>query len=140
MRNQPELHKLFNEILKVETEIKSQTIDQILAAKQLFIKLVTTWEETWDNQNELYDKFGIDLNLYDMPLYSIIENLIRLIFGIEKSAVIFWYIYSRKNEDGTINKLINKSGDEFIIKNAVDLFELLNSSDNLEFDINNDAI
>ena len=112
----------------------------LIAAKQLFIKLVATWEETWNNQNEAYDKYGIDLSEYNVPLYSIIENLIRLIFGIEKSNVIFWYIYNRKNEDGTINKLTNKSGNEYLIKDAVNLFELLNSVSDLDFNIDNDAI
>ena len=110
MKNKENLQTLFKSILNVNVEIQdnSNPDDPLIAAKQLFIKIINVWEESWNKQNEIYE-LGIDLSGYDMPLYNIIENLIKLIFGPKKSELIFWYIYNRKDADESVTTLVDKN-------------------------------
>ena len=62
-----------------------------------------------------------------MPLYNIIENLIKLIFGPKKSELIFWYIYNRKDADESVTTLVDKNGNPLNIDNPSELFDLINS-------------
>lgn len=126
MKNKENLQLLFKSVLNVNVEIQDNSSDPALAARQVFVKIINTWEESWDKQNSVYE-LGIDLSGYDMPLYNIIENLIRLIFGPKKAELIFWYIYSRKNADGTAVSLVDKNNNSITLNNPSELFDLINS-------------
>jgi hypothetical protein len=126
MKSKENLQLLFKSVLNVNVEIQNNSSDPVLAARQVFIKMINTWEESWDKQNSIYE-LGVDLSGYDMPLYNIIENLIRLIFGPKKAELIFWYIYSRKNADDTNVKLVDKNGNPIELNNPSELFDLIHS-------------
>jgi hypothetical protein len=73
----------------------------------------------------LHDDYGIDIVKFEDPYFQIIDSLIYLNFGEEASELIMFYIYDRKNIDGTINDLVDKDGNIVTLNNAGDLWELI---------------
>ena len=126
MKSKENLQLLFKSVLNVNVEIQDNSSDPVLAARQVFVKMINTLEESWEKQNSIYE-LGIDLSGYDLPLYNVIENLLRLIFGPKKAELVFWYIYSRKNPDGTTIKLVDKNNNAIELNNPSELFDLIHS-------------
>jgi hypothetical protein len=126
MKSKENLQLLFKSVLNVNVEIQDNSSDPLLAARQVFVKMINTWEESWEKQNNIYE-LGIDLSGYDLPLYNVIENLIRLMFGPKKAELIFWYIYSRKNPDESIVKVVDKDNNAIELNNPSELFDLIHS-------------
>lgn len=126
MKSKENLQLLFKSVLNVNVEIQDNSSDPVLAARQIFVKMINTLEESWEKQNNIYE-LGIDLSGYDLPLYNVIENLLRLIFGPKKAELVFWYIYSRKNPDGTTIKLVDKNNNAIELNNPSELFDLIHS-------------
>ena len=126
MKSKENLQLLFKSVLNVNVEIQDNSSDPVLAARQIFVKMINTLEESWEKQNSIYE-LGIDLSGYDLPLYNVIENLLRLIFGPKKAELVFWYIYSRKNPDGTTIKLVDKNNNAIELNNPSELFDLIHS-------------
>jgi hypothetical protein len=46
-------------------------------------------------------------------------------FGESCSEIMAFYLYDRKNPDGTLNPLIDQSGQEIILETAYDLWSLI---------------
>lgn len=76
----------------------------------------------------LHDDYGIDIVKFEDPYFQIIDSLIYLNFGKEKGDLIMFYIYDRKNPDGTVNELVDKKGNAVILNTVEDLWELVKNS------------
>jgi hypothetical protein len=98
--------------------------------KETFIDLVSRLENGWNDSNDLYIKFKINLSEYEENFFSLIEDLILLHFGDWKTEIILWYIYGRIDEDGNIFSLMvshkdKKEQEEVIINNPSQLWDFL---------------
>jgi hypothetical protein len=98
--------------------------------KETFIDLVSRLENGWNDSNDLYTKFKINLSEYEENFFSLIEDLILLHFGDWKTEIILWYIYGRIDEDGNIFSLMvshkdKKEQEEVIINNPSQLWDFL---------------
>lgn len=65
-------------------------------------------------QNITYNEFGIDLIKYDELLYTVIDQLILLKFGPELCKIVYFYLYERRNPDGSLNIISNEQTKEEI--------------------------
>ena len=109
---------------------KRKASNKKLTDKETFIDLITRLESGWNDSNELYENFKINLSEYEENFFSLIEDLILLHFGDWKTEIILWYIYGRVDEEGNIFSLIlsdkdNKEQEEVIIDNPSQLWDFI---------------
>jgi hypothetical protein len=93
--------------------------------REIFINTIPLIEHISLRGSMLHDDYGIDIVKFEDPYFQIIDSLIYLNFGEEASELIMFYIYDRKNIDGTINDLVDKDGNIVTLNNAGDLWELI---------------
>jgi hypothetical protein len=109
---------------------KRKASNKKLTDKETFIDLITRLESGWNDSNELYENFKINLSEYEENFFSLIEDLILLHFGDWKTEIILWYIYGRIDEEGNIFSLMvshkdKKEQEEVIINNPSQLWDFL---------------
>lgn len=109
---------------------KRKVPDKKLTDKEIFIDLVSRLENNWNNSNNLYAKFKINLLEYEENFFSLIEDLILLHFGDWKTEIILWYVYGRIDEEGNIFSLMvsyqdKKEQEEVIINNPSQLWDFI---------------
>jgi hypothetical protein len=109
---------------------KRKAPNKKLTDKETFIDLISRLENNWNDSNDLYTKFKINLLEYEENFFSLIEDLILLHFGDWKTEIILWYIYGRIDEDGNIFSLMvshkdKKEQEEVIINNPSQLWDFL---------------
>ncbi len=93
--------------------------------REIFINTIPLIEHISLRGSMLHGDYGIDIVKFEDPYFQIIDSLIYLNFGEEASELIMFYIYDRKNIDGTINDLVDKDGNIVTLNNAGDLWELI---------------
>ena len=116
------LQELFKEILGTEVNIK----DNIDATEEISFKIfIEKLELAYKTENKVFEEGGIDLTRISDPLWFVIENCFKSIYGEEATDIILWYIYDRFNPDGTIIPLEDEEGKEYIFKSAKDLWSYI---------------
>jgi len=118
----------FGQRLKIE---ESKTT-KVLKEKEVFIENVTILEEILKRSDKLHDEFTIDVYMYEEPFLQVIENMFLLKYGEIISEIVFWYLYDRKDDDGTIYPLVFEEEDkepvDIILKTPTDLWKFINKN------------
>ena len=117
-----DIKELFNQILGSEVTIK----DSIDATEEgVFIIFIKRLEESYNIENQLFDVGGIELSKVVDPLWFVLENTFRFLYGEEATDLIWWYIFDRINPDGSFAPLEDENGKEYIFKDAKDLWSYI---------------
>jgi hypothetical protein len=120
--------KKFGQRLKLE---ESKTT-KVLKEKEVFIENVTILEVALKRSDKLYDEFTIDVYMYEEPFLQVIENMFLIKYGEIISEIVFWYLYDRKDDDGTIYPLVFEEEDkepvDIILKTPTDLWKFINKN------------
>lgn len=93
--------------------------------KELFEKVILSLERANVRTKILGEDMNLNLTDYDETFYDSIDNLMLIAFGKEATEIIFFYIYDRINEDGSINELRDSENKAVILNNPHDLWELV---------------
>jgi len=93
--------------------------------REMFVNTIPLIEHIVLRGSMLHNDYGIDVVKFEDPYFQIIDSLIYLNFGREAGDIIMFYIYERKNPDGTINDLIDKDGNSVVLNGVEDLWELI---------------
>lgn len=72
----------------------------------------------------MFRDFGMDHTGLNEIFYQAFDSLLMLNFG-DYSKIIYFYLYERKNPDGTINSLKDEEGNVIKLDNCNDLWELI---------------
>jgi len=70
--------------------------------------------------------FDLAFGTYDEKFYTIIDNLLGLYLGPDATDIVNFYLYNRIEPDGTINQIMNESGEVVPLDTPADLWELVN--------------
>ena len=117
-----DIKDLFNQILGSEVTIK----DNIDATEEgVFIVFIKKLEEAYEIENKLFEAGGIELTKITDPLWFVLENSFKFLYGEEASELIFWYIFDRFNPDGSIVPLEDENGKQYIFKDPKDLWSYI---------------
>jgi hypothetical protein len=120
--------KKFGQRLKLE---ESKTT-KVLKEKEVFIENISILEEILQRSDKLFNGYSIDLYMYEEPFLQIIENMFLLKYGEIISEIVFWYLYDRKDDDGTIYPLVFEEEDkepvDIILKTPTDLWKFINKN------------
>ena len=73
-----------------------------LSEKDEFKQLVESLEFCNKRDLVLFENFGIDVSSYVDPYWSVIEQLVFLMYGEIKAEIILWWLYHRFDEEGNL--------------------------------------
>lgn len=118
-----EIINLFDKILGSKVSIKDN-IDK--TEETLFVHFVNKLDETHIDEEKLYESSGIEIGRYTNPLWDVIENILKLLYGEESANLIQWYILDRFNPDGTIVPIEDENGKQYKFNTPEDLWGYIN--------------
>lgn len=118
-----EIINLFNSILGSKVSIKDN-MDK--TEESIFVHFVNELDKAQTAEHKLFENSKIELNHYTDPLWNVIENLLKLLYGEDQAELIQWYIYDRFNADGSIVPIEDESGKKYIFTNPEDLWSYMN--------------
>ena len=82
--------------------LKSKKRNISVDEKETFCEIIKLLEDILKRNEDLFDKYKIDLIDYDESFYVIVETLFVLHYGDWKTDIIFWYILERKDKNGEL--------------------------------------
>jgi hypothetical protein len=122
------LEDLLNINLRVEyTEYESQEDnDRVKEEKKIFSKIMSRLEKLKENENKIYDQYGMSIEAITEPYWDTIEDLIDFMYMDECADVIWWYIHDRKTITGTIYDWEDEEdGKRYTFNTPSDLFDYI---------------
>ena len=127
MGQEKEIKKVIEQILGSNITMRHDTSTDEDKLKDEFLKVMAIFEGVWKRQNSMDMKYGVDFSTYDDPFFRTIEGFINFCFdGVAAEAIIF-YVYARKDMEGTIHPFVDPNGKEYMFDNIDDLWEFLMS-------------
>ena len=127
MDQEKEIKKVIEQILGSNITMRHDASTDEDKLKDEFLKVIATFEGVWKRQNSMDVKYGVDFSTYDDPFFRTIEGFINFCFdGVAAEAIIF-YVYARKDMEGTIHPFVDPNGKEYMFDNIDDLWEFLMS-------------
>ena len=122
-----EIQTAVDGILNVKSYVRRKKRTELDKKKEMFVQMINSMEEITIRQALMYADMDVDMFKYDEKFLSIIDLMYYLHFGESCSEIIAFYLYDRKNPDGTLNALVDQSGQEIILETAYDLWSLITS-------------
>jgi hypothetical protein len=118
------IKNLFKQILGTEVIIKDN-LDS--TEETVFTVLVNKLEESQLIENKLFNEGGVELNQITDPLWFVLENTFKLLYGIEATDLILWYIYDRFDSEGKLIPIPDEE-EELILKTTSDLWDYIKTN------------
>ena len=115
------IKKVFDTVLGANTTVK----DNIKATESTVFEILI---QKADGSLNLEDKLGemdIDITKITDPLWFVIENQFKLIYGEEATEIIMWYLMERLDEDNNVMALEDEDENKIILNKPIDLWKYL---------------
>ena len=117
-----DIRDLFKQMLGSDIIIKDNIKE---SEEKLFILFVEQLEKAKDLEDKVVE-IGLDIHPLVDPLWIVIENMLKLQFGLDTTNLVMYYLYDRIGPDGKIIPLVEEGSDKkFILKNPKDLFSYI---------------
>ena len=114
-----DIRGLFKQMLGSDIIIKDNIKE---SEEKLFILFVEQLEKAKSLEDQTIE-LGLDLHPLVDPLWIVIENMLKLQFGLDTTNLIMFYLYDRIGPDGKIIPLVEEESDkQFKLKTPKDLF------------------
>lgn len=123
--NFKEIQTAVDGILNVKSYVRRKKRTELDKKKEMFVQMINSMEEISIRQALMYADMDMDMFKYDEKFLSIIDLMHYLHYGEACSDIIAFYLYDRLNPDGTLNALSDETGQEIILENAYDLWNLM---------------
>ena len=125
MDQRKEIKEALEQILGSSVTMRDDGSDPVDELKSDFVKLIDLFENVWKRQNDLLEVHGLDFTSYDENYFRLIEGFIHFCFENVAADAILFYIYSRKDEDGTLHPFLDSKGQEHKFETVDELWEFL---------------
>jgi hypothetical protein len=113
---------LFDKVLGANTTVK----DNIKSTEStVFEILIQKADDSLDIEDKLFEIADISIEKITDPLWFIIENQFKLIYGEEATELIMWYLMERFDDDYNIIPLEDEEGNKIILNKPIDLWNYL---------------
>jgi hypothetical protein len=113
---------LFDKVLGANTTVK----DNIKSTEStVFEILIQKADDSLDIEDKLFEIADISIEKITDPLWFIIENQFKLIYGEEAAELIMWYLMERFDDDYNIIPLEDEEGNKIILNKPIDLWNYL---------------
>lgn len=120
-----EVQTAVDQILNIKSYVRRKKKTETDKKKEMFVQMMNSMEEITIRQALMFADMEIDTFKYDEKFLSIIDLMYYLHFGEACAELIAFYLYDRKNQDGTLNALVDQTGHEIILENPYDLWNLM---------------
>jgi hypothetical protein len=109
---------------------------KVLSEKEILVDIIILLEECFV-RSSLLEQNNLNIMTYEESFYVMIENLLYLKYGENKTDIILWWVYDRFDEEGEVKpiKILSKEDNakkEIVIQTAEQLYEFLKQIDNQE--------
>jgi hypothetical protein len=113
---------LFENVLGANTTVK----DNIKSTEStVFEILIQKADDSLDIEDKLFEIADISIEKITDPLWFIIENQFKLIYGEEAAELIMWYLMERFDDDYNIIPLEDEEENRIILNKPIDLWNYL---------------
>jgi hypothetical protein len=113
---------LFDKVLGANTTVK----DNIKSTEStVFEILIQKADDSLNIEDKLFEIADISIEKITDPLWFIIENQFKLIYGEEAAELIMWYLMERFDDDYNIIPLEDEEGNKIILNKPIDLWNYL---------------
>lgn len=120
------IRKNLEKVLGIKFKVIDMTQDESLEEeKKLFTKMINHLEKLVAHENKIFTQTGIDTSTIVSPYWTMMEEIMRFTFNEEVAAIVWWYVYERKNAAGDIMAWEDEEGTEYLFKTPGDLYELI---------------
>jgi hypothetical protein len=116
------IKKLFDAVLGASTTVK----DNIKATEStVFEILIQKADDSLNVEDKLVEVADISIAKITDPLWFVIENQFKLIYGEEATELIMWYLMERLDEDNNVIPLEDEEENKIILNKPIDLWNYL---------------
>jgi hypothetical protein len=116
------IKKLFDTVLGADIIVK----DNIKATEStVFEILIQKADDSLNIEDKLGEIADIDITKITDPLWFVIENQFKLIYGEEATELIMWYLMERLDEDNNVIALEDEEENKIILNKPIDLWNYL---------------
>ncbi len=117
------IRELFKTILGSDVTIK----DNLKGTEEtVFCLFISKLDESRVKEDMIFDEAGIDLKKVTDPLWLVIENMMRMLYGEEATEMIMWYLFERFDSNGKLLELFDEvTKKKYKIKTPKDLFAFI---------------
>jgi hypothetical protein len=119
------IKKSIETIIGTNTILKRKKKSEEDIQREHFLKVIQLMDELQVRSNILNVDLKLNFYDYDSKFYEIIDRMFILQYGEDICEIIFFYVYERLNPDGTINSLQDQEGNEIILNNPFELWDLI---------------
>jgi hypothetical protein len=112
-------------LLNTQSTVRRKKRTQSDRRKECFFAIINLLEETIVRSNIAYQELQIDLFKFEDKYIQIIDMLMFMNFGEDCMDIISFYLYDRTNDDGTMNAIQSLDGQEIIMNNPYDLWNVI---------------
>ena len=123
--NFKEVQTAVDNMLNVKSYVRRKKKTQSDKKKEMFVQMINSLDEIFVRQGLMYADMDVDMFKYDEKFLGVIDAMFYLHFGESCSEIIAFYLYDRRNPDGTLNPLTDENNTEIILLTPYDLWNLL---------------
>jgi hypothetical protein len=123
--NFKEVQTAVDNMLNVKSYVRRKKKTQSDKKKEMFVQMINSLDEIFVRQGLMYADMDMDMFKYDEKFLAVIDVMLYFHFGEACSDVIAFYLYDRRNPDGTLNPILDDNDTEIILENPYDLWNLL---------------
>jgi len=117
--------KIIEHILGSPTKISHTTKTKYDLDKKKFSEIILNLEQMHIRSGILSLDFNLDLSKYEELYYNVINDLFSLLYPKEAVEIINFYLYSRKSPEGNDVILKDLEGNEIILENPSQLYNIV---------------
>jgi len=118
-----EIRELFQSILGSDVTIK----DNLKATEEtVFCLFIQKLDESRIKEDIVFEEGQIDLKSITDPLWLVIENMMKMLYGVDATEIILWYLFDRFSPDGSLAELFDeKENKKFKVSTPKELFKFI---------------
>ena len=101
-----QIRELFNSILGSDVTIK----DNLKGTEEtVFCLFISKLDESRLKEDLIFSDAEIDLKKITDPLWLVIENMMRMLYGEEATEMIMWFLFERFDSNGKLLELFDEN-------------------------------
>jgi hypothetical protein len=118
------IQEVLAKLLKIPISIEVQKPDSKIQ-KEKFSKIIEKFEQLIKRSDTLFVGLGVDLNIYEEGYFSLIEDILGLIFNENQIRIINYYLFQKNHpllEQGDIK---DNQGHNIEINTPEELWDII---------------
>lgn len=117
------IKELFEEILGSDVIVEDSMDEN---EEIVFLVFIQKLVEAFKIEEQIFNSSGIELNSVTEPLWFVLENSFKLLYGEETTDLVWWWVFDRVDENGNISPYIDEDDRELNFNDTHELWLYIN--------------